>query len=336
MAELLGFPPETRAQGGARLTYMADSSPQLPSAQDDTILAATADSVVISNMLAAPGAPHIHHKSVAQAQINDLVLSKERERCRSDLPSEEVSGLMAASRVCRLELGEARDREYLQQCSGYETRFGSGLSQVKRELDQQQAALASGGTARPLKLRLSRLGERGGHEGALHAADARRELVELGRQESARKFLQWQELGKRSRLQPRNGKFSPRELQKLSPRYGRPGHEFVPAPSLRAEFSGHLSDGRFLDLLPADSPRRLPPLPTNRKAATQSTLSSDASWGPRWAPTSMVMTRLAMPGGPAAQEHMYVKRSPRLMYALPDDDPALSHARIMNREGRLR
>jgi hypothetical protein len=35
----------------------------------------------------------------------------------------------------------------------------------------------------------------------------------------------------------------------------------------------------------------------------------------------MVMTRLAMPGGPAAQEHMYVKRSPRLMYALPDDDP---------------
>ena len=232
MAELLGFPPETRAQGGARLTYMADSSPQLPSAQDDTILAATADSVVISNMLAAPGAPHIHHKSVAQAQINDLVLSKERERCRSDLPSEEVSGLMAASRVCRLELGEARDREYLQQCSGYETRFGSGLSQVKRELDQQQAALASGGTARPLKLRLSRLGERGGHEGALHAADARRELVELGRQESARKFLQWQELGKRSRLQPRNGKFSPRELQKLSPRYGRPGHEFVPALQL--------------------------------------------------------------------------------------------------------
>jgi hypothetical protein len=183
-------------------------------------------------MLAAPGAPHIHHKSVAQAQINDLVLSKERERCRSDLPSEEVSGLMAASRVCRLELGEARDREYLQQCSGYETRFGSGLSQVKRELDQQQAALASGGTARPLKLRLSRLGERGGHEGALHAADARRELVELGRQESARKFLQWQELGKRSRLQPRNGKFSPRELQKLSPRYGRPGHEFVPALQL--------------------------------------------------------------------------------------------------------
>jgi hypothetical protein len=232
MAELLGFPPETRAQGGARLTYMADSSPQLSSAQDDTILAATADSVVISNMLAAPGAPHIHHKSVAQAQINDLVLSKERERCRSDLPSEEVSGLMAASRVCRLELGEARDREYLQQCSGYETRFGSGLSQVKRELDQQQAALASGGTARPLKLRLSRLGERGGHEGALHAADARRELVELGRQESARKFLQWQELGKRSRLQPRNGKFSPRELQKLSPRYGRPGHEFVPALQL--------------------------------------------------------------------------------------------------------
>jgi len=232
MAGLLGFPPETRAQGGARLTYMADSSPQLPSAQDDTILAATADSVVISNMLAAPGAPHIHHKSVAQAQINDLVLSKERERCRSDLPSEEVSGLMAASRVCRLELGEARDREYLQQCSGYETRFGSGLSQVKRELDQQQAALASGGTARPLKLRLSRLGERGGHEGALHAADARRELVELGRQESARKFLQWQELGKRSRLQPRNGKFSPRELQKLSPRYGRPGHEFVPALQL--------------------------------------------------------------------------------------------------------
>jgi hypothetical protein len=229
MAELLGFPPETRAQGGARLTYMADSSPQLPSAQDDTILAATADSVVISNMLAAPGAPHIHHKSVAQAQINDLVLSKERERCRSDLPSEEVSGLMAASRVCRLELGEARDREYLQQCSGYETRFGSGLSQVKRELDQQQAALASGGTARPLKLRLSRLGERGGHEGALHAADARRELVELGRQESARKFLQWQELGKRSRLQPRNGKFSPRELQKLSPRYGHPGRAFVPA-----------------------------------------------------------------------------------------------------------
>ena len=71
-----------------------------------------------------------------------------------------------------------------------------------------------------------------GHEGALHAADARRELVELGRQESARKFLQWQELGKRSRLQPRNGKFSPRELQKLSPRYGRPGHEFVPALQL--------------------------------------------------------------------------------------------------------
>ena len=89
----------------------------------------------------------------------------------------------------------------------------------------------------------------------------------------------------------------------------------------------------------------------------------------------MVMTRLAMPGDTITQEHMYVKRSPRLMYALPDDDPgapllppppalpcpalpapcpsyaplclhyapfvrpvcaALSHARIMNQEGRLR
>ena len=35
----------------------------------------------------------------------------------------------------------------------------------------------------------------------------------------------------------------------------------------------------------------------------------------------MVMTRLAMPGDTITQEHMYVKRSPRLMYALPDDDP---------------
>ena len=206
---------------------------------------------------------------------------------------------------------------------------------MKRELDQQPAR-ASGGTARPPKLRLSRLGERGGHKGALHATEARRELVELGRQESARKFLQWQELGERSRVQPRNGKFSPRELQKLSPRYGHPGHAFVPAPSCGTEFSGHLNDARFVDLLPADSPRRLPPLPSNRKAATQSSLSSDASWGPRWVPTSMVMTRLAMPGDTITQEHMYVKRSPRLMYALPDDDPALSHARIMNREGRLR
>ena len=237
MAELLGFPPETRTQGGAPLTYVAGSSPRLPSAQDDTtILAPTADSVVISNV--RERAPRVHRErrrsatSLMQAQINDLILSRECERCRSDLPSEEASGLMAASRVCRLELGEARDREYLEQRSGYENRFGNGLSQVKRELDQQQAARASGGTARPPKLRLSRLGERGGHKGALHATEARRELVELGRQESARKFLQWQELGERSRVQPRNGKFSPRELQKLSPRYGHPGHAFVPAVRL--------------------------------------------------------------------------------------------------------
>ena len=233
MAELLGFPPGTRTQGGAPLTYMADSSPQLPSAQNGTILATTtADSVVISDRLVAPGAPHIHRERVVKAQINDLILSKERERCRSDLPSEEASGLMAASQVCRLELGEARDREYLEQRSGYEARFGSGLSQVKHELDQQQAARASGGTARPPKLRLSRLGERGGHEGALPAAEARRELVEFGRQESSRKFLQWQELAKRPRAQPRNGKFSPRELGMLSPRYGHPGHAFVPALQL--------------------------------------------------------------------------------------------------------
>ena len=54
------------------------------------------------------------------------------------------------------------------------------------------------------------------------------------------------------------------------------------APSCRTEFSGHLSDARFVDLLPADSPRRMPPLPANRRAAAQSTLASDASWGPRW------------------------------------------------------
>jgi hypothetical protein len=46
-----------------------------------------------------------------------------------------------------------------------------------------------------------------------------------------------------------------------------------------------------------------------------------AAFRTRWKPTSMVMTRIAMPGGPGTQEHMYVKRSPRLMYALPDDDP---------------
>ena len=238
MAELLGFPPETRTQGGAPLTYVADSSPRLPSAQDDTtILAPTADSVVISNVRErAPRVSYGVHRerSTIAAQINDLILSRERERCRLDLGadgpwgSDEASGLMAASRVCRLELGEARDREYLEQRSGYENRFGNGLSQVKRELDQQQAARAGGGTARPPRLRLSRLGE-GGHKGALHATEARRELVELGRQESARKFLQWQELGERSRVQPRNRKFSPRELQKLSPRYGHPGHAFVPA-----------------------------------------------------------------------------------------------------------
>ena len=159
-----------------------------------------------------------------------------------------------------------------------------------------------------------------------------------------------------------------------------PARFHAQAPSCRTEFSGHLSDARFVDLLPADSPRRMPPLPANRRAAAQSTLASDASWGPRWRrlgqkrrlwgavavaspcptlglpapreaalrdsllaapaamriralhtkraafrtrwkPTSMVMTRIAMPGGPGTQEHMYVKRSPRLMYALPDDDP---------------
>jgi hypothetical protein len=166
-----------------------------------------------------------------QAQVNDLVLSQERERCRSDLPSEEASGLMAASLACRLELGEARDREYLEQRSGYEERFGSGIAHVKRELDQQQAARASAGKragAVP-PLRLSRLGERGGNEAAHRAAEARRELFELGRQESARKFLHWQELATRTRVQPLNGKFSPRELQKLSPRYGHPGRAFVPA-----------------------------------------------------------------------------------------------------------
>ena len=232
MAELLGFPPETRTHG-APLTTIASSS---PSAQDDTILATAADSVVISNVHVVPRerratASHARRESVVQAQVNDLVLSRERERCRSDLPSEEASGLMAASLACRLELGEARDREYLEQRSGYEERFGSGIAQVTRELDQQQAARASAGKragAMP-PLRLSRLGEQGGNEAALRAAEARRELFELGRQESARKFLQWQELAKRTRVQPRNGKFSPRELQKLSPRYGHPGRAFVPA-----------------------------------------------------------------------------------------------------------
>ena len=158
-----------------------------------------------------------------------------------------------------------------------------------------------------------------------------------------------------------------------------PARFHAQAPSASNEFSGHLSDGRFLDLLPADSPRRMPPLPANRRAAAQSTLASDASWGPRWRrlgqkrrlwgaaavayprptlglpaprealgdsllaapaamrlralhtkraafrtrwkPTSVVMTRIAMPGGPGTQEHMYVLQSPRLMYALPDDDP---------------
>ena len=231
MAELLGFPPETRTNG-APLTTIASSS---PGAQDDTILATAADSVVISVHVAPrerrATASHARRESVVQAQVNDLVLSRERERCRSDLPSEEASGLMAASLACRLELGEARDREYLQQRSGYEERFGSGIAQVTRELDQQQAARASAGKragAMP-PLRLSRLGEPGGNEAALRAAEARRELFELGRQESARKFLQWQELAKRTRVQPRNGKFSPRELQKLSPRYGHPGRAFVPA-----------------------------------------------------------------------------------------------------------
>lgn len=230
MAELLGFPPETRTHGAPTI---ANSS---PSAQDDTILATAADSVVISNAHVAPrerraAASHIHRESVRQAQVNDLVLSQERERCRSDLPSEETSGLMAASLACRLELGEARDREYLVQRSEYEERFGSGIAQVKRELDQQQAARASAGKragAMP-PLRLSSLGEWGGNEAALRAAEARRELFELGRQESARKFLQWQELARRTRVQPRNGKFSPRELQKLSPGYGHPGRAFVPA-----------------------------------------------------------------------------------------------------------
>ena len=61
-----------------------------------------------------------------------------------------------------------------------------------------------------------------------------------------------------------------------------PARFHAQAPSASNEFSGHLSDGRFLDLLPADSPRRMPPLPANRRAAAQSTLASDASWGPRW------------------------------------------------------
>lgn len=55
-----------------------------------------------------------------------------------------------------------------------------------------------------------------------------------------------------------------------------------------------------------------------------------ATFHARWNPTSKVMTRVAMPGGPGTQEHIYVKQaharyavgtSPRLMYALPDDDP---------------
>ena len=176
----------------------------------------------------APGSPHIHQSVVKTAQVNDLILNKERQRCSSDLPSEETSGLLAASRVCRLELGEARDREYIEQRSGYLERFGSGLSQVKRELDLQQAARETGGTARPPKLRLNG-GLRAGEEGGLRAGEARRELVELARRESSRKFLQWQELAKRPRVQPHNGKFSPRELQKLSPRYGQPERAFVPA-----------------------------------------------------------------------------------------------------------
>ena len=48
----------------------------------------------------------------------------------------------------------------------------------------------------------------------------------------------------------------------------------------------------------------------------------------RWVPTSVNMTRLALPGGPGTQDHMYSKRSPRLVYALNDDDPgALSPSR---------
>jgi hypothetical protein len=128
MAELLAFPPETRTHG-APLTTIANSS---PSAQGDTILATAADSVVISNVLVAPrerraAAPHIHRESVVQAQVNDLVLSQERERCRSDLPSEEASGLMAASLACRLELGGARDREYREHAADTRSASAAGL-----------------------------------------------------------------------------------------------------------------------------------------------------------------------------------------------------------------
>ena len=200
--------------------------------QQDAIRVNTADySVVISDVVVAPTVPHIRRKSVVTAQIINLILNKERERCRSDDLSEDISGLVAASFVYRQKLGEARDREYIEQRGGYEERFGSGLSQATRELDQQQSARANGGITWPPKVRLG--GERGGCEGALRAAAARREeLVELTRLESSRKLLQWQELAKRPRVHPRNGRFSPRELQKLSPRFGRAERAFVPALQL--------------------------------------------------------------------------------------------------------
>ena len=132
------------------------------------------------------------------------------------------------------------------------------------------------------------------------------------------------------------GYVSPRQLQKAAPGYGWPHRYFIPPSTKSRVFSVAPSDSKFLTDLPANSPRRLPPITASRKQVAEASLAEDRAWGPQWLPVTTNIPRLKLPGATGTQEHIYSKRSPRgLMPSLSPRDPVLKQAKLLDAEGLL-
>lgn len=101
-----------------------------------------------------PVVPGIPRDDLMAAQITDLILERERNAVgkEPDTPRDEASALLAASQTFRRELGEARDREYVDLKDGYVERFHVGLAATKRELDGQATRASVAALPRPPKV----------------------------------------------------------------------------------------------------------------------------------------------------------------------------------------